>query len=107
MKYVPQEISSKIIDHVAKHEDYLSRQDLRNLRLVNKYFCHLATPPLFQTVPFWLGLNSLEHLTLISEHAQMYDVYLIYQSRRLTLMQLPICYKARVLAAQIRKVERP
>lgn len=73
MKYLPQEITEKIIDNVAKYEDYLSRQDLRNLRLVNKNFSHFATPPLFQTVPFWLGLRSLEHLTLISEHPQMYD----------------------------------
>lgn len=72
MKYLPREITERIIDHIAKHEDYLSRQDLRNLRLVNKYFSHFATPPLFQTVPFWLGLSSLEHLTLISEHPQMY-----------------------------------
>lgn len=71
MKYLPQEITEKIIGHVAKHEDYLSRQDLRNLRLVNKHFLQFATPPLFQTVPFWLGLSSLEHLTLISEHPLM------------------------------------
>ena len=75
MKYLPQEIAVNIIDDVAKHEDYLSRQDLRNLRLVNKFFSNFATPPLFQTVPFWLGLGSLEHLTLISEHPQMYDAF--------------------------------
>ena len=72
MKYIPQEITEKIIGHVAKYEDYLSRQDLRNLRLVNKHFSHFATRPLFETVPFWLGLSGLEHLTLISEHPQMY-----------------------------------
>lgn len=74
MKYLPQEITKTIVDHVGKHDDYLSRQDLRNLRLVNKYFYQFATPILFQTVPFWLGLSSLEHLTLISEHPQMYGV---------------------------------
>lgn len=74
MKYLPQEITQTIVDHVGKYDDYLSRQDLRNLRLVNKHFCNFATPVLFQTVPFWLGLSSLEHLTLISEHAQMYGV---------------------------------
>lgn len=72
MKYLPQEISKSIVDHVGKHDDYLSRQDLRNLRLVNKHFYHFVNPVLFQTVPFWLGLSSLEHLTLISEHPQMY-----------------------------------
>lgn len=71
MKGLPAEITQIIVGHVAKHDDYLSRQDLRNLRLVNKVFCQFATPPLFQTVPFWLGLTSLEHLTLISEHAEI------------------------------------
>lgn len=78
MKYLPGEISKTIVDYVGKHDDYLSRQDLRNLRLVNKHFYHFATPVLFQTVPFWLGLNSLEHLTLISEHPQMYGVLPFY-----------------------------
>lgn len=78
MKYLPQEISKSIIDHVGKHDDYLTRQDLRNLRLVNKHFYDFATPVLFQTVPFWLGLSSLEHLTLISEHPQMYGVLPFY-----------------------------
>ena len=78
MKYLPQEISKSIVDHVGKHDDYLSRQDLRNLRLVNKHFYHFATPVLFQAVPFWLGLSSLEHLTLISEHPQMYGVLPFY-----------------------------
>ena len=72
MKYLPQEITENVIHHVAKYDDYLSRQDLRNLRLVNRSFSHFATPPLFQAVALWLGLSSLEHLTLISEHPQMY-----------------------------------
>ena len=74
MKYLPQEITETVIYHVAKYDDYLSHQDLRNPRLVNKSFSFFATPPLFQTVPFWLGLKSLEHLTLISDHPQMYGV---------------------------------
>ena len=86
MKYLPQEINEIIIAHVAKNEDYLSRQDLRNLRQVNKNFSHFATPPLFQTVPFWLGLSSLEHLTLISEHPLMYGVILLFKAGLRTLM---------------------
>ena len=82
MKYLPQELTQKIIQHVAKHDDYLSHQDLRNLRLVNKSFSYFATPPLFQTVPFWFGLSSLEHLTLISEHPQMYGVVLYIFSHK-------------------------
>ena len=74
MTYLPPELTQKIIQQVAKYDDYLSHQDLRNLRLVNKSFSYLATPALFQTVPFWIGLKSLEHLTLISEHPQMYAV---------------------------------
>ena len=74
MKQLPHEITEIIVDHVGKYDDYLSRQDLRNLRLVNKHYSQFATPLLFQTVPFWLGLSSLEHLTLISEHPQMYGI---------------------------------
>ena len=72
MKNIPAEITETIVAHVGKYDDYLSRQDLRNLRLVNQHFSQFATPVLFRTVPFWLGLSSLEHLTLISEHPQMY-----------------------------------
>ena len=71
MRALPQELIEIIVVHVAKHDDYIARKDLRSLRLVNKAFSHLATVSLFATVPFWLGLKSLEHLTLISEHPQM------------------------------------
>lgn len=73
MRSLPQELIEIIVAHVAKHDDYIARKDLRSVRLVNKAFSHLATVSLFATVPFWLGLKSLEHLTLISEHPQMYD----------------------------------
>lgn len=98
MKYLPQEITEKIIGHVAKHEDYLSRQDLRNLRLVNKYFSHFATPPLFQTVPFWLGLGSLEHLTLISEHPQIshHVTKLVFSPLRFIKWKDPFSYQSSV-----------
>ena len=85
MKYLPHEITKTIVDHIGKYDDYLSRQELRNLRLVNKHFSQFATPVLFQTVPFWLGLSSLEHLTLISEHPQMYGVHSTDKFRLLTL----------------------
>lgn len=71
MRSLPQELIEIINAHVAKHDDYIARQDLRSLRLVNKAFSYLATASLFATISFWLGLKSLEHLTLISEHPQM------------------------------------
>ena len=71
MRSLPHELIEIIIAHVAKHDDYMARQDLRSLRLVNKAFSYFATASLFTTVSFWLGLKSLEHLTLISEHPQM------------------------------------
>lgn len=98
MKYLPPEITEKIIDNVAKYDDYLSRRDLRNLRLVNKHFSHFATPPLFQAVPFWLGLSSLEHLTLISEHPQIskHVTKLVFSPLRFVKWKDPYSYQSSV-----------
>ena len=89
MVYLPQEITETIVDHVGKYDDFISRQELRNLRLVNKLFSQLATPLLFQTVPFWLGLSSLKHLTLISEHPQMYGVLSVSLSQTADIIIAP------------------
>lgn len=49
----------------------LPRQDLFRIRLVSKTFAIAAAPSLFQTIPVWLGLKSLEQFKAISEHSQL------------------------------------
>ena len=49
----------------------LSRQDLFRVRLVSRTFATAATSPLFQTIPVWLGLKSLEQFKAISEHPEL------------------------------------
>lgn len=45
-----------------------SREDLHNVRLVNRIFAAEASPFLFHTVPVWISLKSLDHFTCLSEH---------------------------------------
>lgn len=47
----------------------LPRQDLFCVRLVSKTLATAAASSLFQTIPMWLGLKSLERFKAISEHA--------------------------------------
>ena len=49
----------------------LPRQDLFRVRLVSKTFATAAASSLFQTVPVWLGLKSLEQFKAVSEHPQL------------------------------------
>lgn len=49
----------------------LPKQDLFRVRLVSKTFAAAATSSLFQTIPLWLGLKSLERFKAISEHPQI------------------------------------
>ena len=49
----------------------LPRQDLFVVRLVSKTLATAAASPLFQTIPVWLGLKSLEQFKAISEHPQL------------------------------------
>ena len=49
----------------------LPRQDLLRVRLVSKTFATAAASSLFQTVPVWLGLKSLERFKAVSEHPQL------------------------------------
>ena len=46
-------------------------ESLESLRLVNKAFAAAAAPPLFKSIPIWIGVRSLERLTAISEHPQL------------------------------------
>lgn len=49
----------------------LPRQDLFPVRLVSKTLATAAASSLFQTIPVWLGIKSLERFKAISEHPQL------------------------------------
>ena len=49
----------------------LPRQDLFHIRLVSKTLATAAASSLFQTIPVWLGLKSLEQFKAVSEHPQL------------------------------------
>lgn len=44
---------------------------LENLRLVNRTLASEAAPRLFEVIPVWIGLRSLEKLAALSEHPQL------------------------------------
>ena len=46
-------------------------ESLIPLRLVNNAFAAAAAPSLFEIIPLWIGVRSLERLTAISEHPQL------------------------------------
>ena len=64
MDRLPQELLRSIADNV----DYT---DLEPLRLVNQGLAAAAAPRLFEAIPLWIGVRSLERLTAISEHPQL------------------------------------
>jgi len=70
MEGAPLEIILMIVKEVVGSRTH-TFQDLRNLRLVNTTLALVVTPLLFQAVPVWIGINSLQHLTNISEHAHL------------------------------------
>ncbi|CAF9908126.1 hypothetical protein IMSHALPRED_006586 [Imshaugia aleurites] len=49
----------------------LPRQDLLRVRLVSRILATAAASCLYQTIPIWLGLKSLERFKAISEHPQL------------------------------------
>lgn len=61
---LPNEIISLIVEH-------LPRDDLSQARHVGKVFAAIAAPRLFETIPLWLGLRSLQALTQLSHHHQL------------------------------------
>ena len=65
---LPQELLKILLDYVAGDDDLGSRADLKAIRLVNKTLAAAAAHQLFNAVPVWLGLQSLQCLTQISEH---------------------------------------
>ena len=64
MNRFPQELLRLIIEDVDP-------ESLEPLRLVNKAFAAAVAPFLFEVIPLWIGVRSLERLTSISEHPQL------------------------------------
>ena len=58
----------ELLDYIVST---LPRQDLFRVRLVSKTLSTAAASSLFQTVPVWLGLKSLERFKAVSEHPQL------------------------------------
>ena len=44
---------------------------LGNLRLVNRAFASIVCPTLFNVVPLWISLQSLQNIGNLSKHLQM------------------------------------
>ena len=63
-----EKLPHELLCHIV---DTLSRQDLLRVRLVSRTFATVAASPLFQTIPVWLGLKSLEQFKAISEHPHL------------------------------------
>ncbi|KAF6239779.1 hypothetical protein HO173_002325 [Letharia columbiana] len=64
MDRLPQELLRFIVEDVAY-------ESLEPLRLVNKALAAAAAPFLFEVIPLWIGVRSLERLTATSEHPQL------------------------------------
>lgn len=64
MDRFPQELVRLVVEEVGY-------ECLEPLRLVNKAFAAAAAPFLFEVIPVWIGVRSLERLTAISEHSQL------------------------------------
>lgn len=73
----PLEILEMIIDEMAIYNDYTSRLDLCSLRMTSKRLAETAAPALFRNVPLWIGMSSLEKLSKIAEHKQLYRLLAI------------------------------
>ncbi|CAF9935069.1 MAG: hypothetical protein ALECFALPRED_006233 [Alectoria fallacina] len=73
-------------------------EDLENLRLVNKIFADLAAPRLFEAIPVWIGIRSLERLTALSEHPQLsrYPKEIIFSPLRFIDYKDDKVYRAQV-----------
>ena len=65
MERLPQELLRFIVQDVPY-------ESLEHLRLVNQAFAAAAAPPLFRSIPVWISVRSLERLTALSEHPQLF-----------------------------------
>lgn len=91
MDRFPQELLRLIVEDV----DY---ESLEPLRLVNKAFAAAAAPLLFEVIPLWIGVRSLERLTAISEHPQLshYPKQIIFSPMRFVEYEADAHYSDKV-----------
>ena len=69
LDHLPHELIEIILQYVAEdYEHVTNKHDLFNLRLTCRTLSNLTTPFYFKSIPLWIGLESLKHLTLLSEH---------------------------------------
>lgn len=71
---------------------------LENLRLVNKTLAAAGAPRLFEAIPVWIGIKSLERLTALSEHPQLsqYPKEIIFSPLRFIDYKDDKVYRAKV-----------
>lgn len=91
MDRLPQELLRLIVADVAY-------KSLEPLRLVNKALAAAAAPFLFEVIPLWIGVRSLERLTAISEHPQLsqYPKHIIFSPVRFIDYESDSLYKDKV-----------
>ncbi len=61
-------LPNEVIGLIIKH---LPRDDLSHARHISKAFAAVAAPRLFETIPIWIGRDSLQALTELSRHPQL------------------------------------
>ena len=91
MDRFPQELLRFIVEDVPY-------ESLEPLRLVNKAFAAAAAPFLFEVIPLWISVRSLERLTAISEHPQLsqYPKQIIFSPLRFIDYESDALYRAKV-----------
>lgn len=67
-KAVAAPLPNEIISLITK---YLPRDELSQARHISKAFAAVTASRLFETIPLWLGLHSLQALTQLSQHPQL------------------------------------
>lgn len=61
-------LPTELLDNILRR---LSLEDQLKIRLVSRILARAAAPFSFQTIPLWLGVESLERLTALSEHLRL------------------------------------
>ena len=91
MDRFPQELLRFIVEDVPY-------ESLEPLRLVNRAFAAAAAPFLFEVIPLWISVRSLERLTAISEHPQLsqYPKQIIFSPLRFIDYESHALYRAKV-----------
>ena len=96
LENVPLEIWREILD-------FLPRADLPAVRLVKSQFAADAAPRLFQKIPLWISIKSLESLTHLSYHPSLrgYVEEIVFSPLQVTRHEDESTYFATVKAALV------